>query len=123
MGEDGGRGEREAAVLGKGKFALKPLPDLMRAALLQGGSARENAVMVGDNMSDLVAAHRAGVEALVLVTSSVCGRDAAAAVGRGEVNSEWGGDVHELAAVLDKMLVSSSLAEALALPCFADTPP
>jgi HAD superfamily hydrolase (TIGR01662 family) len=49
--------------------ALKPSPDLVNLALESCGGDRENAVLVGDSRTDMIAACRAGILA-VLVTSS-----------------------------------------------------
>ena len=114
LGEDGGKGSRDPSVLAPGKFALKPAPDIMQAALQQGCSVAADCVLVGDNMTDLLAAHRAGVGTLVLVTSSAYGSATAEFVQRREVDQAWGVvSGEEAEAVFAKTLICSSLQEVI----------
>ena len=46
----------------------KPEPDLVHAALEKVGGRPENATLIGDTVWDVEAAHRAGVEALAVLT-------------------------------------------------------
>lgn len=48
--------------------ATKPEPDLVRAALGQGGASSEDAVMVGDTPWDVQAAKKAGVDTVAVLT-------------------------------------------------------
>jgi histidinol phosphatase-like enzyme len=63
------------------RLALKPETDLVDAALRLGAPAElsvpRSHVLVGDNLTDLIAGHRAGVSQLMLVRSSHHGKEAA----------------------------------------------
>ena len=127
----GAAGARDPAVLGSRKFASKPMPDIISAALQQAGSgpcahAHDDAggsgcakgkaatsVLIGDNITDLIAGKRAGVDVLVLVTSSEHGREAAAAVRRGGLEESWGVTTSEAEEILSRMSVCATLEDAL----------
>ena len=63
------------------RLALKPETDLVDAALRLGApavlSVPRSHVLIGDNLTDLIAGHRAGVSQLMLVRSSHHGKEAA----------------------------------------------
>jgi HAD superfamily hydrolase (TIGR01509 family) len=52
--------------------ATKPEPDLVNVALQRSGTSPEDAVMIGDSTWDVVAASRAGVKTLAVMTGGFC---------------------------------------------------
>ena len=71
--------------------AAKPHPGIVQVALDRVGTRPEEAVLVGDSVWDMVAAHRAGVAAIGVRSGGV-GADELADAGAGEVVD----DVHAL---------------------------
>ena len=51
----------------------KPAPDIVEAALDQSGTERERAVMVGDAVWDVIAARRAGIPCVGLLSGGIAG--------------------------------------------------
>ncbi len=51
-----------------GCVCRKPRPGLLNAVLSRSGLSRENAVMIGDRESDLLAARAAGIQPLMVLT-------------------------------------------------------
>jgi HAD superfamily hydrolase (TIGR01509 family) len=52
--------------------ATKPEPDLVNVALQRAGASPEDAVMIGDSTWDVIAASRAGVKTLAVMTGGFC---------------------------------------------------
>eukprot|EP00808_Paulinella_micropora_P021479 g25924.t1 len=67
-----------AAAASADKPRLKPAPDLLLAAMADTRIPSQRAILIGDNLSDLLAGQAAGVPLAVLVTSSHHGQAARA---------------------------------------------
>jgi len=55
--------------------AAKPEPDVVHAAVDQGGLRPEDCLFVGDSVWDVIAARRAGVETICVLTGGTCADD------------------------------------------------
>jgi len=77
----------------------KPGPGMLREALAQFGVAPDEAVMIGDQPTDVEAARRAGVAFLLVRTGK--GRKTEAALAPGDARAVYDDLAHAVAALLD----------------------